>query len=495
MALCLIHQLEQPAYVQRRTTKWNKATLICVQESQKNWEQAAGVALLLHAQTASGAYKLLCYYSDRAWRRSGPARLMPTDTDPCLCTHLVYAFATIEENKITTADLSDGDLYVLFNNIKKRNLRLLTLLAVGGDEFDMTRFTTMVSSSSNRAIFIDSVIQLLRSFNFDGIDLHFQYPGSGVSPPEDKNRFTLLVQEMMAAFQFESAKKGIPRLMITAAVSAKKATIEAGYEISELSQSLDLISVMTYNFHGGWENMTAHHSPLYEWPTGQGDSVYFNCEYAMKHWKNSTMRSKKLLMGFPTYGRTFTLSTITNCTVLSPASGHGSAGSYTEEAGILAFYEICRIPEGNSTSFQFNRDAQVPYACYGNQWIGYDDQLSFELKEEFRARQIILLLSSSSVKIYQIVKGNIIPLVFLPSDWVTLKEMLDSFHVEFLLENGFGGAAVWSLDMDDFNGRFCNKGVYPLTSKLKDLLGLDTGDFNFNLDEFNNKDSVQLIEN
>ncbi|KAJ1137960.1 hypothetical protein NDU88_004353 [Pleurodeles waltl] len=375
---------------------------------------------------ASGAYKLLCYYSDRAWRRSGPARLMPTDTDPCLCTHLVYAFATIEENKITTADLSDGDLYVLFNNIKKRNLRLLTLLAVGGDEFDMTRFTTMVSSSSNRAIFIDSVIQLLRSFNFDGIDLHFQYPGSGVSPPEDKNRFTLLVQEMMAAFQFESAKKEIPRLMITAAVSAKKATIEAGYEISELSQSLDLISVMTYNFHGGWENMTAHHSPLYEWPTGQGDSVYFNCEYAMKHWKNSTMRSKKLLMGFPTYGRTFTLSTITNCTVLSPASGHGSAGSYTEEAGILAFYEICRIPEGNSTSFQFNRDAQVPYACYGNQWIGYDDQLSFELK------------------------------------------------VEFLLENGFGGAAVWSLDMDDFNGRFCNKGVYPLTSKLKDLLGLDT---------------------
>ncbi|XP_078497432.1 acidic mammalian chitinase-like [Lissotriton helveticus] len=385
------------------------------------------MVLLLQAQTVLGAYKLVCYYSNQAWRRSQPVSWRPSDVDPCLCTHLVYAFATISDNKIATMDESDDNLYKMFNSIKERNYWLHTLLAVGGEDFDMTSFTKMASSSENRTIFIDSVIHLLRSFKFDGIDLHFQYPGSGVSPPEDKHRFTLLVQEMVTAFQFEAAKSGLRLLMVTAAVSAQKATIEAGYEMAELSQSLDFISVMTYDFHGGWKNMTAHHSPLYPGSTDQGDSVYFNCEYAMNYWKNATIPTKKLLMGFPTFGRTFTLSSTTNCTVGSPASGDGSAGSYTQEAGILAYYEICQIPDGNSTSFEFSKEQQVPFACYGNQWVGYDDPYSFELK------------------------------------------------VEFVIENGFGGAAVWSLDMDDLKGSFCNKGVYPLTGKLKAQLGLDTG--------------------
>lgn len=41
------------------------------------------------------------------------------------------------------------------------------------------------------------------------------------------------------------------------------------------------------------------------------------------------------------------------------------------------------------------------------------------------------------------------------------------FQVDYLKSRQLGGAAVWTLDMDDFSGQFCAQGKYPLISHLK----------------------------
>lgn len=62
----------------------------------------------------------------------------------------------------------------------------------------------------------------------------------------------------------------------------------------------------------------------------------------MKYWREN-VPAGKLIMGFPTYGRTFRLSS-SDTSVGAPASGAGSSGPYTREAGFWAYYEVRLCP-------------------------------------------------------------------------------------------------------------------------------------------------------
>ena len=67
------------------------------------------------------AHKLVCYFTNWAFSRPSPASILPRDLDPFLCTHLVFAFASVNNNRIVLKDpLDEKILYPEFNKLKER---------------------------------------------------------------------------------------------------------------------------------------------------------------------------------------------------------------------------------------------------------------------------------------------------------------------------------------------------------------------------------------
>ncbi|XP_040007629.1 chitotriosidase-1-like [Xiphias gladius] len=378
----------------------------------------AGLCLII-ASLASTS-RLVCYYNSLAGNRAEDGKFTISDIDPHQCTHLIYAFSDINNiNELAPSRATDLQQYQSFNGLKTRNPKLKTLLAVGGITFNTNKFSMMVSEQQNRTIFIQSAITLLREYSFDGLNLDWRYPGAAGSQSDNKQKFSLLCKELKDAFVAEGKKTNRDSLIVTASVSAEKAVIDASYEVAQIAMNLDFINVMTFDFHGPWENVTGHHSPLFHGAQDTGDKIYSNTDYAMQYWRDQGAPAQLLNLGLAVYGRAFTLSSPSG-DVGAPASGTGEEGCYTGEEGFWAYYETCLYIEGGQ--IQLIPDQKVPYATTENQWVGFDDKDSRATK------------------------------------------------VSYLKTNNFGGAFVWSLDLDDFSGQFCKQGNNSFISHLHTLL-------------------------
>ncbi|XP_078695717.1 chitotriosidase-1-like [Branchiostoma floridae x Branchiostoma belcheri] len=381
----------------------------------------------------SRTYRRVCYHTNWAQYRSEPATFLPEDIDPWLCTHIMYAFAILEGNRLKAYEANDESsswqtgMYERTNRLKDINPELKISLAVGGWNVGSGPFSDLVSTPANRAEFIQTSITFLRRWSFDGLDLDWEYPAQRAgSRPEDKHRFTLLVQELKAAFDAEVLSPGQERLLLSAAVPAGESSVLAGYEINLIAEHLDFINLMTYDLHGSWEAVTGLNSPLYPAAEESGYNRKLNQQAAVQVWRAGGAPAEKLNLGIALYGRSFTLSS-GDTGLRAPTSGGGTAAQYTQEAGYISYYEICSMLSAGATRV-FDGEQKAPYAYTGNQWVGYDDEESIGHK------------------------------------------------IDFLKQEGLGGSMVWAVDLDDFSGQFCQQGRYPLINLIKNRL--ETGVFN-----------------
>lgn len=370
--------------------------------------------------TPSGGRVIVCYFTNWAWYRPGDGKFMPSDIDASLCTHYMYAFAMLSDNTIqpydTWADIDNGfyeQLVALQSQGKK------VFISIGGwNESAGNKYGTMAASAASRKKFIDSAVAFCKQYGFDGMGIDWEYPGCpqgdcSVTPSyDDKTDFALLVEEASAEFQQNN-------LGLSAAISPSAEIINIAYDVPTLNEHLEWVSVMSYDYHGSWDDMTGHIAPIYGYP-GDGHPT-FNVNYTVNYLLEAGLSSDRLMMGLPLYGKSFTLQDPSNHGLNAPASA-GTAGPYTRTAGTLAYYEICEsINQGGWTIVQDEQHRMGPYAYKGNQWVSYDDEGSLALKAQF-------------IKDYNL-----------------------------------AGAMVWDLAYDDFHNN-CGGGQNPMLHTIKENL-------------------------
>lgn len=205
------------------------------------------------------------------------------------------------------------------------------------------------------------------------------------------------------------------------------------------------MNVLTYDYYTAFDKQTNHHAPLTIRPGQQVDesNKRLNIDWTINYYLSLGAAPSKLIVGVPTYGRSYTLSSSLGLDQAqlsgdeeatdiadkiglgARADGPGEEGSATREKGYLAYYEICqRIDNEQWVKQKFASDHQGPLAYRANQWVSYDDVESVIMK------------------------------------------------TQYVIKKRLGGVMVWTLDNDDFRGS-CPSSQHnenPLITAIRDTI-------------------------
>jgi chitinase len=358
--------------------------------------------------TLANSKRIIGYYTSWSiYGRNYHIQNIPADK----ITHINYAFANING---TTNEIMLGDSYADIDRfypgdswdpdslrgcfhqlliLKANHPDVKTLISVGGWTWS-TYFSNVALTPLSRATFSASCMEFIDEYGFDGIDIDWEYPVSGGLPtvihrPEDRRNFTLLMAELHR--QLDSLEiVNSQQYFLSIAAPAGPANI-ANIEVDSISQYLDWINVMTYDFHGPWgglpDAVTNFNSPLFLAPDDPLPEPYhsqFNLDSAMDTYLALGVPNTKLHSGLAFYGRGFGSVANTNNGLFAPYNGPCWQGTW--EAGVFDYWDLAEhyINIAGYVSYWHN-SAKVPWLFNPSTqvMISYDDTVSIEEKGDY----------------------------------------------------------------------------------------------------------------
>ncbi|CAF3369675.1 unnamed protein product [Rotaria sp. Silwood1] len=196
----------------------------------------------------------VCYITNWSRYRTGEAKFEIEYIDPFMCSHIIYAYATVEDNKPEIKPIQKEDIehYRELALLKKTNPDLKLSIRLGGKSAQYTRY---LKSSKMAAQLVRSLIWYMTSYGFDGVDIAFEFPDE--EAPEDKVALTTLLEEI------SKQKRLMTRAIVTLTVAPFVDHLLKAYEVQKIEKLVNYINLMTFDFYGPWDDKTGVFAPLY----------------------------------------------------------------------------------------------------------------------------------------------------------------------------------------------------------------------------------------
>lgn len=139
----------------------------------------------------------------------------------------------------------------------------------------------MVATPQGRANFIKDLLEILRTYDFDGVNLDIEYV-----PLKDRNNFSLFMKELYKALKPHG-------YTVTISVPAKTYDCPTDswsgpFDYQALGQNADLVLLMTYDEHG--------------YSSGPGPIASYNWVEKVLKYAVTQIPREKIFMGLPAYG-------------------------------------------------------------------------------------------------------------------------------------------------------------------------------------------------
>ncbi|KAJ7556805.1 hypothetical protein O6H91_05G099800 [Diphasiastrum complanatum] len=291
-----------------------------------------------------------------------------------LFTHLFYAFADLNSStyQVQPPSYDDGSLIGGFSSaVRKTNKKVKTLISIGGGSSDWRTFSAMASGPPSRQSFIDSSIALARKYNFDGLDLDWEFPQSST----DMANLGTLFSEWRSRANKESAQSGLPPLLLTAAVyyaSALKVGNGPAYPINYIAKNLNWVNIMAFDYHGGWEpNKTGEHTALYD------PNSNISTNFGVGSWLKGGLPSNQAVLGLAMYGRSWILKNTSDTGIGAAAVGAGI------DDGTPFYYQIVDLINSTNATVVYDETSASVFTYSDTMWIGFDDPRSISTKVAF----------------------------------------------------------------------------------------------------------------
>lgn len=249
-----------------------------------------------------------------------------------------------------------GNLGQIFK-LKQKYRHMKVLLCIGGWDFS-PHLAAAVPHPVYRENFANSVIQLIKNYGFDGVEIDWEYAES----VDQAFQFVDLVKVVREKIDKFSEQMELPEGQIELTVAGPAGPVQySRMQLGLMDPYLTFWNLMGYDYSGPWLREVAYQSNLYH---GK-----LSTDSAVKDYMAAGIKSTKIVVGMPAYGRMFLDTTGLGKFFSGTGPGTWSGGIY-EYKNFDAEYD--NVDTHQIGAFYYNRTSST--------FMSFDNPLVVEAK-------------------------------------------------------------------------------------------------------------------